>query len=756
MDREKKIQHLAERLAYIRDVFAGKHNENVRLLETKMADFRQREGTLSSQARREAITTLEDLFGFVERKLEADLTPMDKVRIVRHPQRICLRDILENVYDNYTEIGSKDEHSIDPAMVIARAYITRRHGKKVHNQSVMVIGQEKGHGEEFRNGGSVKPFGNAKAQHYMQVAETENIPVHTYIFTPGSYPVEDPPGAGQQIARNIYELSSLRVPVIAVISEGGSGGAEAIGLADRRLMLSHGYYSVISPEGAAAIEGHLREGQRASPELIERCAKQMKITADDNLAMGYVDHVIQEPELGARPYHYDFFRTLRQEVLRATDEVVLGVRGISLFRPLVLRNRRKKNIDSFDFDSVHVRWSLSSAARDRLVAKRHAKFRKLSLHAIKDARPLSRKMGEGIREYFWDWYAHFKYDFVGRHKQNVGYVLEDIDTEVRVATGRLLAPWKRWARKLLPGTSRRKTAETERQLTELSEWDEQDARAGNWAYISPRAKEDRAVSCPNAASHGCLDLWAPDLFGEFAGVCPNCGHHFPMEYQWYLSNVFDQDSIYEFNGEVESRNPLGIDGFDIKLEQAKKATGHKSGCMTFEARINNVRLVVAMLMANFRGGTVGAAEGEKFIRAAERARKKRYPFLAYVHGTAGIRIQEGTNGVIQMPRCTMAVRRYIDAGGLYMVMYDTNSYAGPVASFLGCSPYQFGIRSANVGFAGPGVITETTGMVLPPHYHNVYKALARGHIQGIWDRREARFNLDQALLTMGGRNLYYR
>lgn len=79
--------------------------------------------------------------------------------------------------------------------------------------------------------------------------------------------------------------------------------------------------------------------------------------------------------------------------------------------------------------------------------------------------------------------------------------------------------------------------------------------------------------------------------------------------------------------------------------------------------------------------------------------KKRYPLLAYVHGTAGIRIQEGTHGVIQMPRCTVAVRRYINAGGLYTVLYDTNSYAGPVASFLGCSPYQYAMRSSNLGFA---------------------------------------------------------
>ena len=178
--------------------------------------------------------------------------------------------------------------------------------------------------------------------------------------------------------------------------------------------------------------------------------------------------------------------------------------------------------------------------------------------------------------------------------------------------------------------------------------------------------------------------------------------------------------------------------------------------MTFEARIDGTKLVVAMLMGTFRGGSFGAAEGYKFVEAAERAAKNRCPFLAYVHGTAGIRIQEGTHGVIQMPRCTIAVRRYIENGGLYMVCYDTNSFAGPVASFLGCSPYQFAIRSSNIGFAGPGVIKSTTGMDVPPKYHRCYRALTRGHIQAIWDRREMRNNLIQALQTIGGRNLYYR
>lgn len=755
MDIDKKIQHLAERLSYIKDIFGDKQTENVRLLETRLEEFVQRENGLSVKEKQAAVATIEDLFGFVEKKLENDLTPMDKVRIVRHSQRICLRDILENVYDNYTEIGGKDENSIDPSMLIARAYITRRSGKRTYHQPVMVIGQEKGHGEEFRNGGSVKPWGNAKALHYMKVAETENIPVHTFVFTPGSFPVEDAPGAAQQIAKNLYEMSALRVPIVSIFSEGGSGGAEAIGLADIRLMLSHGYYSVISPEGAAAIEGRLRDGDRAGSELIEKCATQLKMTAEDNVRMGYIDHAIDEPPLGARPYHYDFFRRLRQEMIRATDEVVLSVKGFTPFRAMALRRRRGMTIEDLDLENIHVRWSLSSSARDRLIQKRHKKFLRLSRQAFLDRRPFLRRISAWSWDKGWDVYSYFKYDLWRKHQKQLIYAVEEVDAEARVLMEKVLRPWRKLTNAL--PTPQAKSESKERELTMLSQWDQEDeARNGTWSYVSGRAKEDKSITCPNAATHGCLDLWAPDLFGEFAGVCSYCGHHFPMEYQWYMHNIFDPGSIFEFNSEVESANPLGFEGLDVKLEQAKKNTGLKSACTTFEARIDNVKVVVAMLVAPFRGGTVGAAEGEKFIQAAERAKKKRFPFLAYVHGTAGIRIQEGVNGVIQMPRCTMAVRRYIDAGGLYLVLYDTNSYAGPLASFLGCSPYQFSIRSANIGFAGPGVIKETTGMDIPPDYHRAYRALSRGHIQGIWDRRDARHNLRQALLTMGGRNLYYR
>ncbi len=744
---EKRIQSLRDRLSYLVDIFAGKHKDNAQLLEEKLTSFAARVRAGDIEDPYAELATVEDLFSYVERRLEGSITAMDKVRIVRHPQRVCLRDILENVYDNFTEVGGQDEHSLDPSMLIARAVITRRRGKKTYTQSVMVIGQEKGHGAEFRNGGSVKPWGNAKAQQYMRVAETEGIPIHAYIFTPGSYPIEDYPGAAQQIARNIYSMAGLRVPVIAVISEGGSGGAEAIGLADKRLMLSHGYYSVISPEGAAAIEGRLKSGERATPELIEHCAQNLKITAQDNLKFGYIDRIVQEPPLGARPWHFDFFRNLRQEVIRATDEVVVSTRKMPIFKGLALSRLRKPDAN---LDEMYTRWGLSSNAKDCLRERRQQKFLRLSRQAARDRRPFVTKLAGAA----WDWiskpWVSFKYDFYRKHQRRIRTFVEEMDNEWEVFKGRLLAPWRKLTRKL-PNKQDSKAKE----LMALSTWAD-DSRRLKWNYISPRYKVDRTVTCPNSASYGCLDLWGPDLFAEFAGVCSHCGYHFPMEPEWYVKNVFDAGSVFEFNSEIEAGNPLDFPGFSDRISDAQKKTGAKSGCMTFEARIDNTKMVVAMLMGTFRGGSVGAAEGYKFVEAAQRAAKKRYPFLAYVHGTAGIRIQEGTHGVIQMPRCTVAVRRYIEAGGLYMVLYDTNSFAGPVASFLGCSPYQFAVRSSNIGFAGPGVIKETTGMDIPPKYHRSYRALSRGHIQGIWDRRQVRANLKQALFTIGGRNLYYR
>ena len=748
METEKRFLSLENRIFYLIDIRGDNPYPGFSQLKTKADKLKRDFYQLSSNEILSEMESLEEMLAFYEVKAEKDLTAMEIVRIVRNPQRVTLRDILDNVYDDYSELGGADDCNIDPAIVVARADISRKIGNRIYSHRVMVIGHEKGKGEEFRNGGSAKPWGNEKALRYMKVAETEGIPVHICISTPGAYPIEDYPGSAQQIARNLYEMTKLKVPIISVISEGGSGGAEAIGLSDMRLMLSHGYYSVISPEGAAAIEGKIAEGKKAPKELIDFCAEQLRISARDSLNLGVVDRIIPEPPLGARKEDDGFFKRLRYEMLRATDEVVLSTKTLQTLRAHSVKRQRMMPMEG-QFD-VDIRWELSHKERMRLLQTRSKKYRNMGTRFFTDSKNPFKKFMDKISSGLRYFYIKVYFDLLKKQKRSVEKVIEEVSQEGSIALAPIKSPFKtiytfvkaRFPKRVPKSPPHRLPANA---MTDFGE-----------TYVSPLANEDRVITCRNSHTHGCLDLWVPDLYGDLHGVCPNCGHHFPLEYQWYLKTLFDKSTVREFNGHIGSTNSIGYKGFDRKIEGDAKKTKRKSAIITFLARINGIELVVAMLYSNFRNGTVGAAEGEKFVLACDHAKALKLPLLAYVHATGGIRIHEGTVGVIQMPKCTMVVREYIDAGGLYIVVYDNNSYAGPVASFLGCSPYQFAIKSSNIGFAGPRVIRETTGEDVPPDYHRADNALRRGHIQGIWDRRTFRKNLYMALLTMGGKNLYYR
>ena len=749
-DLRKRLLKIEERINYLSQIKDGVEWGNLSGLREKIVILRDKFYEYTEDQLSEEIKALEESISFLEGRCEETLTSMDRVRIVRNTHRFSLKDILENVYEDYTELGGAEEISIDPSMVAARASIMRRVKNKTVMQQVMVIGHEKGHGEEYRNGGCSKPWGNEKALRYMKVAETEGIPIHFYIFTPGSFPVEDYPGAGQQIARNLYAMAKLRVPMISVTSEGGSGGAEAVGMADARLMFSHGYYSVISPEGAAAIEGKIREGEKMPKELVEACAENLHITAAENLTLGTIDRIVQEPPLGAKRDDFGFFRQLKSEIIRATDEVVLKTKSLRAFRAYELTMKKSEG-QAVEEPHIEISWDLNEDEVKRLLSYRSKKYRSMSCAAYSEESSACSVFCRKAKKSIAKLYYSFRYDLLKTQQKQVKKVFQDVSGEGSVLLRQVSSP----ITAAYDFISKKPGARPGKSPVSSSGAGEDPIEFGD-VYTSPLANEDRTVTCPNTEKQGCKDLWVPDLYGEFGGVCENCGHHFPLEYQWYLKHLFDPDSIREFNGGVCAGNPLAYPGFEKKLQSAVAKTGRKSGIITFDARVMGVDLVVAMLYSDFRNGTVGSAEGEKFVRACESAKLKRRPLLSYVHTTGGIRIHEGTLGVVQMPKCTMAVREYIDSGGLYIVVYDNNSYAGPVASFLGCSPYQFAIRSSRVGFAGPRVIRDTTGADIPPDYHNARNALQRGHIQGIWDRREFRRNLHKSLLTMGGGNLYYR
>jgi acetyl-CoA carboxylase carboxyl transferase subunit alpha len=221
------------------------------------------------------------------------LTPIQRVLVARHPRRPYTLDYLSSIFTDFIELHGDRLFRDDPAIVGGWA--------RIAGQSVMVIGHQKGRDTKEnlkRNFGMPHPEGYRKALRLMQLAARFEVPIVTLIDTPGAYPGlgAEERGQSEALARNILEMSALPTPIISVvIGEGGSGGALALGVADRILMFENSVYSVISPEGCAAILW-----KDASQR--ERAAEALKLTADDLVRLGLVDEVIAEPVGGA---HHD-------------------------------------------------------------------------------------------------------------------------------------------------------------------------------------------------------------------------------------------------------------------------------------------------------------------------------------------------------------------------------------------------------------------------------------------------------------------
>jgi len=222
------------------------------------------------------------------------LTPWQISQVSRHPQRPYTLDYVEALFTDFEELHGDRSFADDKAIVGGLA--------RFNGQSVMVIGHQKGRDTKekiIRNFGMPRPEGYRKAMRLMRLAEKFNIPILTFIDTPGAYPGVNAEERGQSeaIGRNLYEMSELRVPIICtVIGEGGSGGALAIAVGDALLMLQYSTYSVISPEGCASI---LWKSAEKAPDA----AETLGITATRLKALGLVDKIISEPLGGA---HRDY------------------------------------------------------------------------------------------------------------------------------------------------------------------------------------------------------------------------------------------------------------------------------------------------------------------------------------------------------------------------------------------------------------------------------------------------------------------
>ncbi len=236
------------------------------------------------------IATLEDKRDRLLKSVFTGLSRAQVVKVARHPKRPHAIDYIETIFTDFDELHGDRHFADDPAIIAGLA--------RFNDQPVLVIGEEKGRTTKEKikhNFAMPRPEGYRKALRLMKMAEKYDIPIITFIDTPGAYPGIDAEERNQSeaIARNLFEMAELTVPVICiVIGEGGSGGALAIGVGDRVLMLQHSIYSVISPEGCASILWR-------SADKADEAAEAMKVTAQDSLENKLIDAVIPEPLGGA-------------------------------------------------------------------------------------------------------------------------------------------------------------------------------------------------------------------------------------------------------------------------------------------------------------------------------------------------------------------------------------------------------------------------------------------------------------------------
>ncbi len=264
----------------------------------------------------------------------AKLSPWQIARVARHESRPYTQDYLDLIVPDFQELHGDRMYADDPAIIGGVG--------RIDGRACMFIGHQKGRDTKERvrrNYGMPKPEGYRKAQRLMRMAEKFGLPVVTFIDTPGAYPGvgAEERGQSEAIAYSLYLMAGLRTPIVSVvIGEGGSGGALAIGVSDRLLMLQYSIYSVISPEGCASILWK-------SAEKAEDAAEAMRITAESLSEFGLVDEVLEEPLGGAHRNPREAAEVIRNAILKSLDELD----GLSIDQLLEERQRRLASFGQF-------------------------------------------------------------------------------------------------------------------------------------------------------------------------------------------------------------------------------------------------------------------------------------------------------------------------------------------------------------------------------------------------------------------------
>lgn len=286
VEMENRIEELRDRAEKKRE--KGKDDEGVKELEGQLAE-------------------LEEQVEKLRKNVFDNLSRWERVQLSRHPQRPYALDYIENISEDFVELFGDRSFADDKAIVGGFG--------RIGQQSFMFIGQQKGRdtkSRKFRNFGMPNPEGYRKALRLMKLAEKFDKPIVTLIDTPGAFPglEAEERGQGEAIARNLYEMSMLKVPVICiVIGEGASGGALGIGVGDRIYQLEHTWYSVISPESCSSILWRNWDHK-------EDAAEALKLTPEDNLRLKIIDGIIPEPLGGAQRDPEEAYKSVRERIMK--------------------------------------------------------------------------------------------------------------------------------------------------------------------------------------------------------------------------------------------------------------------------------------------------------------------------------------------------------------------------------------------------------------------------------------------------------
>lgn len=285
-------------------------------LETKIEELKKlsdgRDIDLSQEIKR-LVKKLKEL----KTEIFSNLTAWQKTQLARHPERPYTLDYISMIFDDFIELHGDRRFGDDPAVVAGVGRIGQR--------SFIVVGHQKGRTIKeriFRNFGQAHPEGYRKGLRVMKLAERFSIPVVTMIDTPGAYPGigAEERGQAEAIATCLMEMSQLKTPIVGfVIGEGGSGGALAFSVCDRLFMLEYSIYSVISPEGCAAILW--KKNSEVGVEDYARAAEELKLTAQDLKRFGIIDDIIQEPLGGAHRDPQETAKRIKNKLIETIEEI---------------------------------------------------------------------------------------------------------------------------------------------------------------------------------------------------------------------------------------------------------------------------------------------------------------------------------------------------------------------------------------------------------------------------------------------------